>query len=139
MIWAGKGKAWQTCQQKVRDLIKEHTSMKESQGESEDSELLVLGRRVRVAEGEATIDCDDYIKALKPIHVPRERRSQSTDHLAASEKTSYMSLVAQLAWPSRVCMPTLSYLVNRLQQGTARANVGHLLHVNAVVRKAQQM
>eukprot|EP00971_Amphidinium_carterae_P270706 5372145-Amphidinium_carterae.1 len=135
-IWAGKGKAWQTCQQKVRDLINEHTSMKESQGESE---LLVLGRRIHVAEGEVTIDCDDYIKALKPIFVPRERRLQSTDPLTPSEKTSYMSLVAQLAWPSRVCMPTLSYLVSRLQQDTARANVGHLLHVNAVARKARQM
>eukprot|EP00971_Amphidinium_carterae_P034903 687385-Amphidinium_carterae.1 len=96
-VWAGSGAAWDACQQRVRDMINEHTSMKESKGEKE---MLVLGRRLRVSDGEISIDCDDYVRALKTVYVSRERRLKPTDPLTPSEKTSYMSLVAQLAWPA---------------------------------------
>eukprot|EP00971_Amphidinium_carterae_P133819 2650902-Amphidinium_carterae.2 len=76
---------------------------------------------------------------ISHIEIPRSRRLEKQAALSASEHSALLSLVQQLAWPARVCMPQISYLVSKLQQGASKACVETLLEANAALRKAKSL
>eukprot|EP00971_Amphidinium_carterae_P349931 6491302-Amphidinium_carterae.2 len=132
-IWAGSGDHFEKAQQELRDVVSKRTVLKETTGAS----LQLLGRRIEQGAGWISIDCEKYVQSIQHIEVSRQRRSQKQEPLTPSEHSALLSLIQQLAWPARVCMPQLSYLVSRLQQSASKGCVETLLEANAVLRRTK--
>ena len=106
--FAGEGPIWEKAMNHLRSKF--------TIGKEEYGEFTFLGRRVK-QNADFTIDLDQhaYVRALKKVHISKERRSQSGQQLNAKEKHDYRSLVGQLAWPGRETMPQLSHAVSDLE------------------------
>eukprot|EP00971_Amphidinium_carterae_P325999 6456599-Amphidinium_carterae.1 len=95
-------------------MIQKETKLKEQSGET----LKVLGRRLSydAASGSWAVDCEEYVQDLRPIEIGKTRRQERSCPITADERSSLLSLIQSLAWPARVCMPQMAYLVSKLQQ-----------------------
>jgi hypothetical protein len=96
-------------------------------------EFDLLGRHVVQTKEGIRVDQWSCLKGLKPVLVSKERRRNRDALLTPHEKTQFLSLTQQLAWPARVTLPDLNYLVSDLQQKTASATVVDLVKANWVL------
>jgi hypothetical protein len=130
-VWAGEGKGFRKAQETLRRLMRFKV---EKTGEFD-----LLGRHVAQTKEGIRVDQWSYLKSLKPVLVSKERRRNREALLTPHEKTQFLSLTQQLAWPARVTLPDLNYFVSDLQQRTASATVADLVKANWVLRHAQEL
>ena len=83
-----------------------------------DWEFDFLGRHVKQNPKDYSIEIDmqDYCSKLEKVKIPMARRTSPKAPLTPTELSHYRSIVGQLAWPARQCMPQLAYHVSDLQQ-----------------------
>eukprot|EP00971_Amphidinium_carterae_P326305 6456999-Amphidinium_carterae.1 len=134
-IWAGNGACFEKAQESLREMVTSRTTLKEEKG----SVLQLLGRRIEMGPDWISVDCEKYVEGISHIEVSRSRRNEKQSSLTDAEHSALLSLVQQLAWPARVCMPQISYLVSKLQQSASKACVETLLEANAALRKAKTL
>ena len=72
-------------------------------GKEEHTDFDFLGRHVHQNDDfSIEVDQHSYVKTVKPIHIPRERRNKPDDLVTPKELHEYRSLVGQLAWPALI-------------------------------------
>jgi len=106
---------------------------------SKNGDFEVLGRRVVQNSEGIRVDQWDYLKKLKPVPVAKARKQRADASLTPGERTQFLSLTAQLAWPARTTIPALAYLASDLQRRVADAKVSDLVRANWVLKKAQEL
>ena len=99
-----------------------------------------LGRTVtQLDDFSFVIDQKSYVDDVKPVFIPKARRSEATSTLTAEEKGNLMSLVGQLAWAARESLPHIAYDVSDLQQRVNTATIAELVRANSVLRTAKKL
>ena len=119
--------------------VLEKTMARSNIGRQSKFEFDFLGRHVKQdpKDFHIEIDMEDYCSKLEKVFVPMARRRTPKAPLTPTELSHYRSLVGQLAWPARQCMPQLAYHVSDLQQKTGKATVHDLFHANRVTEWAR--
>jgi len=130
-VWAGSGPAFVAVQKRLRGLINIKVEKK--------GQFDVLGRHVTQTQDGICVQQWEYLAKMQGILVARARRANGGASLTPQERTQYLSLVQQLAWPARTTLPGLCFLVSDLQQKSASATVADLVRANWVLKQAQAM
>ena len=101
-LWAGSGDVYERARDKLRSLI--HI------GEEKRGEFEFLGRRI-VQDKNFTIHVQqhEYAQKIQPVYIPAVRRKNPSDRLTPHEVSQYLSLVQQLAWPTRTTLVRHAY------------------------------
>ena len=130
----GDGAAYQKA---MEDILKEF-DIKEDK--MKHTAFTFLGRNVSQQPDKSIhVSMPNYLDDVKPIFIPKIRRSTPDQAVTGPEKTELMSLVGQLAWVARETLPQIAYEVSDLQQRFNQGTVAELVKANHVLRKAKAL
>ena len=115
---AGHGRVYEEAMKKIMDAFDVPEDKRQA------GCFNFLGRKIELLKDDTIrVSQKTYIDEIKPILVPKARRSTSEATLTPEEKSNLMSLVGQLAWPARESLPHIAYDVR--DRKSTRLNSSH--------------
>ena len=106
---------------------------------SHQQQFIFRGREMfQTAEGHIDVSMKNYAKAMKPVKISRERRSQLSSRLTVEEKNLMMSAAGELGWITRQLRSDLAYENGCVQRCKGDPCVADLLRVRQAVAAARR-
>ena len=108
-------------------------------GAFDKGEFVYTGIRFRQwDDGSIEYDQKTYVEKIKPIPIPRERRTQLHAEVTPSERTQYRSLVGALQYAAVHTRPDLAAKISELQTRSTKCKVEDLGTANKVLAEAKE-
>ncbi|CAL1129202.1 unnamed protein product [Cladocopium goreaui] len=88
-------------------------------------------------DGSVEYDQIDYIEKIRPIEIPKQRRTNAEAALSPSEVTQLRSLVGALQYAAVHTRPDIAAKVGEIQSRVAKATVDDMIFANRVLHEAK--
>ena len=103
-------------------------------GRTDEGAFKYLGVNIKQSKGSLILNQEDYVSALQPIEIPKERLNRKYDSLSRRELEKYRALIGQMNWLSTQSRPDVAFSVCDLSKKTDSLTVDSIIRANKIVK-----
>lgn len=90
-------------------------------------------------EDNIKISMEEYLREVKCIDIPAERKKHRLDKVTDSERAAFRSLAGEFVWAGSGALPPASFIGSWMQQRVPRLTVDDLIQANGMLKEMRDM